>query len=228
MKQKLLLIGLTVLGIALVYKGLIGAFGETYPMLSRLFLAFVMGYGLGSIPFGFILTRSFMKTDIRHIGSGNIGATNVLRTGKKALAAITLFLDLMKGAIAVYCARYFMMDVSIAPLFAAGGAVFGHCFPIWLSFKGGKAVATAAGVLFALNPWVGSITGIVWALTLLITRYSSLSALMASLATPIAVILVGEDWSFFYFTIVLTGVIIIRHHSNIKRLINGEELKIGK
>lgn len=228
MKQKLLLIGLTVLGIALVYKGLIGAFGETYPMLSRLFLAFVMGYGLGSIPFGFILTRSFMKTDIRHIGSGNIGATNVLRTGKKALAAITLFLDLMKGAIAVYCARYFMMDVSIAPLFAAGGAVFGHCFPIWLNFKGGKAVATAAGVLFALNPWVGSITGIVWALTLLITRYSSLSALMASLAAPIAVILLGEDWSFFYFTIVLTGVIVIRHHSNIKRLMNGEELKIGK
>ena len=134
MKQKGLLLLITALGGVIVFKGLDTIFKETFPQVSLWFLGASIGYILGSIPFALILTRSFTNQDIRKIGSGNVGATNVLRTGKKMLAAITLFLDLMKGVLAVYCAHYCVqtmaLDDSITPLFAASGAVLGHCFPI--------------------------------------------------------------------------------------------------
>ncbi len=188
-------------------------------------LVLALSYLLGSIPFGLLFTRMAGLGDIRDVGSGNIGATNVLRTGRKDLALATLIMDAGKGAIAVLLTRY-MVDPALAPL--AGAAAFiGHCFPIYLKFKGGKGVATFFGTVFAINPLLGLACGVTWLLAAAIFRFSSLSALIASLLAPaISYYIVGPDsWIFIAF---MTLVIYIRHKENIARLMRGEEPKIGK
>jgi len=188
-------------------------------------LVLALSYLLGSIPFGLLFTKMAGLGDIRDVGSGNIGATNVLRTGRKDLALATLVMDAGKGAIAVLLTRY-MVDPALAPL--AGAAAFiGHCFPIYLKFKGGKGVATFFGTVFAINPLLGLACGVAWLLAAAIFRFSSLSALIASLLAPaISYYIVGPDsWIFIAF---MTLVIYIRHKENIARLMRGEEPKIGK
>ncbi|SDE34194.1 glycerol-3-phosphate 1-O-acyltransferase PlsY [Kordiimonas lacus] len=188
-------------------------------------LVLALSYLLGSIPFGLLFTKMAGLGDIRDVGSGNIGATNVLRTGRKDLALATLIMDAGKGAIAVLLTRY-MVDPALAPL--AGAAAFiGHCFPIYLKFKGGKGVATFFGTVFAINPLLGLACGVTWLLAAAIFRFSSLSALIASLLAPaISYYIVGPDsWIFIAF---MTLVIYIRHKENIARLMRGEEPKIGK
>ncbi len=188
-------------------------------------LVLALSYLLGSVPFGLLFTKMAGLGDIRDVGSGNIGATNVLRTGRKDLALVTLIMDAGKGAIAVLLTRY-MVDPALAPL--AGAAAFiGHCFPIYLKFKGGKGVATFFGTVFAINPLMGLACGVTWLLAAAIFRFSSLSALIASLLAPaISYYIVGPDsWIFIAF---MTLVIYIRHKENIARLMRGEEPKIGK
>jgi glycerol-3-phosphate acyltransferase PlsY len=188
-------------------------------------LVLALSYLLGAIPFGLVFTKLAGLGDIREIGSGNIGATNVLRTGRKDLALATLLLDAGKGAIAVLLTRYFVAP-ELAPL--AGAAAFiGHCFPVYLGFKGGKGVATFMGTLFAISWMLGLATAIIWLLSAAIFRISSLSALVASLLAPLAsYYLVGPDgWLPIAF---MTLVIYIRHKANIERLMRGEEPKIGK
>lgn len=191
-------------------------------------LALALGYLLGSIPFGLILTRLAGLGDVRAIGSGNIGATNVLRTGNKLLAAGTLLGDLLKGTAAVLLARYWF-DGNAAPIagLAAGlGAFLGHLFPVWLGFKGGKGVATFIGVLLAVDWRACAAFGIVWLAVAALTRYSSLSALIASLAAPLALFLLGEPQAAALFA-VLTIIVWIKHRANIARLIAGTEPRIG-
>jgi glycerol-3-phosphate acyltransferase PlsY len=186
--------------------------------------AAVLGYLLGSIPFGLILTRMAGLGDIRKIGSGNIGATNVLRTGNKGLALATLLLDGGKGAAAVLLAR--TVDPELAVI--AGGAAFlGHLFPVWLRFKGGKGVATALGTLLALNWMVGVLACLTWLLVALTFRYSSLSALLAIALSPVYAYFLGT-MDQVWFGIGLAVLVWIRHHENIRRLLKGEEPKIGK
>ncbi|NVJ98433.1 MAG: glycerol-3-phosphate 1-O-acyltransferase PlsY [Alphaproteobacteria bacterium] len=190
-------------------------------------MVLVLGFSylLGSVPFGLLFTKVAGLGDIRNVGSGNIGATNVLRTGRKDLALATLIMDAGKGAIAVLLTRYFI-DPTLAPL--AGAAAFiGHCFPIYLKFKGGKGVATFYGTLFAISPLLGLTCGIIWVAMAAVFRISSLSALVASLLAPlVSFYLVGpESWIFIAF---MTLVIYIRHRENIARLMKGEEPKIGK
>lgn len=188
-------------------------------------LVLALSYLLGAIPFGLVFTKLAGLGDIREIGSGNIGATNVLRTGRKDLALATLLLDAGKGAIAVLLTRYFVAP-ELAPL--AGAAAFiGHCFPVYLGFKGGKGVATFMGTLFAISWMLGLATALIWLLSAAIFRISSLSALVASLLAPLAsYYLVGPDgWLPIAF---MTLVIYIRHKANIERLMRGEEPKIGK
>jgi acyl phosphate:glycerol-3-phosphate acyltransferase len=187
--------------------------------------AFVVGYALGSIPFGLLLTRFAGMQDIRKIGSGNIGATNVLRTGHKGLAAATLICDLLKGTAAVLIA-YAIWQPEPA-LFAALGAFVGHVFPVWLSFKGGKGVATYIGVFLALAWPSALVFGAVWLVVAAITRYSSLSGLIASLATLLFIVSRG-DRAMTVLCLVLTVALWITHRVNIARLINGTEGKIGK
>ncbi|HWK87016.1 MAG TPA: glycerol-3-phosphate 1-O-acyltransferase PlsY [Xanthobacteraceae bacterium] len=191
-------------------------------------LAFALGYLFGSIPFGLILTRLAGLGDVRTIGSGNIGATNVLRTGNKRLAAGTLLGDLLKGTAAVLLARYWF-DGSAAPIagLAAGlGAFLGHLFPVWLGFKGGKGVATFIGVLLAID-WRACLAfGLVWLGIAAATRYSSLSALVASLAAPIVLFVLGQAEASVLFA-VLTALVWIKHRANIARLIAGTEPRIG-
>jgi glycerol-3-phosphate acyltransferase PlsY len=181
------------------------------------------GYLLGSIPFGVVLTRLAGLGDIREIGSGNIGATNVLRTGNKLLAAATLLLDAGKGAAAVLIARHFWGPD--AALFAGGGAFLGHLFPVWLGFRGGKGVATALGILLALAWPIGLIACAVWLLAALLFRYSSLSALLAILAAPIAAWFLANR-QIAEFALFITILVWLRHHENIRRLLKGEESKI--
>ncbi len=190
-----------------------------------LLLAFLFGYLLGSIPFGLLITRFAGTEDLRSIGSGNIGATNVLRTGRKSLAAATLLGDALKGTAAVLIARHFAGDN--AALVAGFGAFIGHLFPVWLKFKGGKGVATYIGVLIGLA-WPGALVFIgLWLATAYLTRYSSLSALVASALTPIALMGFGRpDAAALFF---LLGILLwIMHRTNIQRLLNGTEGKIGK
>ena len=188
------------------------------------FLALIFGYLLGSIPFGLILTRLAGTQDIRSIGSGNIGATNVLRTGRKGLAAATLLGDALKGTVAVLVAKYFGgLEAAIA---AALGAFLGHLFPIWLKFKGGKGVATYIGLLLGLV-WAGAIWFcLVWAVTAALSRYSSLSALVASVTTPAFLWIMGYRPETILF-LGLTVLLWIMHRANILRLIQGTEGKIG-
>ncbi|MFQ0814183.1 glycerol-3-phosphate acyltransferase [Brucella anthropi] len=185
--------------------------------------ALVFGYFLGSIPFGLILTRLAGLGDVRSIGSGNIGATNVLRTGNKKIAAATLICDALKGTIAVLIAARFGPDAAIGSGF---GAFIGHLFPVWIGFKGGKGVATYLGVLIGLA-WPGALVfAAVWIVTALLTRYSSLAALIASVIVPIALYARGSTAIAILFA-VMTVIVIIKHKANIMRLLNGTESKIG-
>ena len=187
------------------------------------FLSLLVGYLLGSIPFGLLLTRAAGLGDVRSIGSGNIGATNVLRTGNKGLAALTLLLDALKGTLAVYLASHFGLT---AALLAGLGALLGHIFPAWLDFKGGKGVATYLGVLIALA-WEGAaVFALVWLAIAFATRYSSLAALVAMVAVPAFLYLFGYSQIALLF-VVMSAIVIAKHHANIRRLINGSEGRIG-
>jgi len=183
------------------------------------------GYLLGSVPFGLVLARLGGYGDIRKIGSGNIGATNVLRTGNKALALATLILDSGKGAAAVLIGgALFGPDMAVM---AGGGAFLGHLFPIYLKFKGGKGVATTLGILIAISWPVGLLACATWAATAALFRISSLSALVAMAASPVYAHFLANA-QIMEFAIFLAVLVFIRHHANIRRLLKGEEPKIGK
>ncbi|MDQ2635060.1 MAG: glycerol-3-phosphate 1-O-acyltransferase PlsY [Pseudomonadota bacterium] len=186
-------------------------------------IALLFGYLLGSIPFGLLLTRAAGLGDVRSIGSGNIGATNVLRTGNKGLAATTLVLDMLKGTAAVLVAANYGTE----PAMAAGlGAFIGHLFPIWLGFRGGKGVATYIGVLFGLVWQAGFLFLAVWIAIAVAFRYSSLSALVACVVTPIALCLWGRlDLAILFAA--LSVIVFLKHRANISRLLSGTEGKIG-
>jgi len=200
-------------------------------------LAAAGGYLLGSIPFGLVLTRAAGLGDIREIGSGNIGATNVLRTGRKDLALATLVLDAAKAGIALVffkaLANWFAgaalgEDGAYQVGLVAGAAAFiGHCYPVWLKFKGGKGVATFFGVLFA-GPWpVGLIAGVTWLAVATMFRFSSLAALCAAAIAPVMALVAGFSWEEIAFTLVLAALIFWRHRANIERLLAGTEPRIG-
>ena len=177
-------------------------------------------YLLGSIPFGFILTKVFLKKDIRDIGSGNIGATNALRTGNKLLGYATLILDISKAILPVLFVKFNYPDY----IFIAALSTFlGHVFPIWLKFKGGKGVATYVGILFSINLIFGLVFIVSWAVTFLISKYSSLSSLIASLMVPIYLV-VFENYNSIFF-IIMFVLIFYTHRENVKRLKNKEENK---
>ncbi|MGE5266760.1 MAG: glycerol-3-phosphate 1-O-acyltransferase PlsY [Deltaproteobacteria bacterium] len=188
-----------------------------------------LGYALGSIPFGLLLTRAAGLGDVRSIGSGNIGATNVLRTGNKKLAAATLVLDALKGTAAVYLGHVFGAAHGIAilaGLLAGFGAFLGHIFPVWLGFKGGKGVATYIGVLIG-TAWQAALVFCgVWLALAVVTRYSSLSALVASIVAPVYLFVTGRMPEAVLGAI-MSAVLIWKHSANIKRLLAGEEPRIG-
>ncbi len=191
-------------------------------------LAALLGYALGSIPFGLLLTKAAGLGDVRSIGSGNIGATNVLRTGNKGLAAGTLLLDLLKGFAPVFAAGQIWSGEQgqITMAFAAGGAVIGHCYPVWLGFKGGKGVATNAGVSFGLAWPIGLAYAGIWLSMLAIFRISSLAGMSAVVAAAAAAPLFGYP-QFFPVLAAIAALIIYLHRENIGRLAKGEEPKIG-
>lgn len=184
----------------------------------------LFGYLCGSIPFGLILTRMAGLGDVRTIGSGNIGATNVLRTGNKKIAAATLLADALKGTVAVVVARHVIgME---AALIAGLGAFLGHLYPVWLKFKGGKGVATYLGVLLGLAPVMVLVFAAVWLGMAKIFRYSSLAALAAAVAVPVALYLYGRPEVASLF-VVMSLITILKHHENIRRLVSGTESRIG-
>ena len=186
-------------------------------------LALLLGYALGSIPFGLLLAKAAGKGDIRQIGSGNIGATNVLRTGSKGLAAAVLLLDAAKGFLAVWLAwRWFPEAAGVAAL----GAVLGHCFPVWLKFKGGKGVATTAGVCFGLAWPIGLAYAVVWLGMLAVSRVSSLGGMSAAVAAPIAAAIMGLS-GFVLVLAAIAVIVLFLHRENIARLRAGTEPKIG-
>jgi glycerol-3-phosphate acyltransferase PlsY len=197
--------------------------------------AFVLAYLLGSVPFGLVLTRLAGLGDIRRIGSGNIGATNVLRTGRKGLALATVLLDGGKGAVAVLIAGLWGPDMA---LMAGYGAVIGHLFPIWLRFKGGKAVATTLGVLLAIAFPVGAAACITWLIVAAVFRYSSLAGLLSLALAPLYALFLPLLWrtgaeslgdrQIAVFAAILAVLVWIKHHENIRRLLAGTESKIGK
>ena len=191
-----------------------------------LLLLAAAGYLLGSIPFGLLLTRAAGLGDIRQIGSGNIGATNVLRTGRKGLAAATLLLDAAKGAAAVLLGGFAGGEPGV--LVGGLAAVLGHLFPVWLGFKGGKGVATGLGVLLAAVPAAALGAGLVWLLTVALTRISSASALAACIATPVIGALLGISWPLEALAMASAALIVSRHHANIRRLLAGTEPRIGR
>jgi acyl phosphate:glycerol-3-phosphate acyltransferase len=194
----------------------------------HILLALAFGYLLGSIPFGLVLTKLTGGPDPRAVGSGNIGATNVLRTGRKGLAAATLIGDMLKGTVAVLLAQQFGLGAAIAGGLAAGlGAVLGHLFPVWLGFKGGKGVATYIGVLLALVWQAALAFGVIWIAVAAATRYSSLSGLVASAAMPALLWFMGYPAEAALF-LILTTLIWFMHRANIVRLLNGTEGKIGR
>ena len=198
---------------------------ETNLPVASLILSLLFGYLLGSTPFGLVLTRLAGRGDVRAIGSGNIGATNVLRTGSKGLAAATLLGDALKGTVAVLVAGAVWPDP--AAIAAAIGAFLGHLFPLWLKFRGGKGVATYIGILIGLAwPLALAFCGI-WIFVALLSRYSSLAALVASLATPALFLVTGNSLLAATFA-VLTLILWIRHRDNIGRLLRGAESRIGE
>ena len=187
-------------------------------------IAFAIGYALGSIPFAYLVTRLFGLGDIRNVGSGNVGTTNVLRTGNKLAAALTLVGDVGKGIVAVLIAKEFGDWPAMA---AALGAFVGHIFPVWLSFKGGKGVATYLGILAALNLPVALITAATWIITALVARISSLSALVAAALSPIYMLLIGPA-AYAIGAAILAALIFVTHRENIARLMAGTEPRIGQ
>ena len=191
------------------------------------FISSLIGYFLGSIPFGLVITRLAGLGDIRKIGSGNIGATNVLRTGRKDLALLTLILDVSKAGIAALLAQ-FIFDSPIAGLVAGTAGVLGHNFPIWLKFKGGKGVASTLGMMLATNPLVGVLACLTWLIVAFIFKYSSLSALTALAFSPFfALVAGGKDakiYALFYAFLAILSF--WRHKGNILRLLNGTETQI--
>jgi acyl phosphate:glycerol-3-phosphate acyltransferase len=204
---------------------LTGGWSSALPIYAA---ALALGYLLGSIPFGLILTRAAGTTDIRGIGSGNIDATNVLRTGRRGLAAATLLCDVLKGTGAVLVAGWLWSEHAAFPdLVAALGAFLGHLFPVWLKFKGGKGVATYIGILLGLAWPAALVFMIVWAVVAALTRYSSLAALVASAVTPVALWFFDryEEAALF---LLLTALVWLMHRGNIKRLLAGTEGKIGQ
>jgi acyl phosphate:glycerol-3-phosphate acyltransferase len=188
-------------------------------------LTFLLAYLAGSIPFGLLVSTAMGLGDIRTIGSGNIGATNVLRTGNKAAAAATLLLDGGKGAVAVLAAAA-LTDAPQAPAVAGFGAFLGHIFPVWLGFRGGKGVATFLGVMLALAWPVGLIACATWLAVAFLGRISSLSALVAAGLTPVWLALLGPR-DFVWLGVALAVLVFLRHHANIRRLIAGTEPRIG-
>jgi glycerol-3-phosphate acyltransferase PlsY len=196
-----------------------------WPLALPYTVALALGYLLGSIPFGLVLTRLAGAPDIRAIGSGNIGATNVLRTGRKGLAAGTLLGDALKGTAAVVLTRYAFGED--AALVAGLGAFLGHLFPVWLGFKGGKGVATYIGVLIGLA-WPAALTFcLIWLVVAALSRYSSLAGLLASAATPVVLWLTSDGRLAFLFAL-LTALLWIMHRANIAHLLDGSERKIGR
>jgi len=186
-----------------------------------IFLIGMISYLMGSIPFGFILTKIFLKKDIREIGSGNIGATNALRTGNKSIGYSTLVLDILKAVVPVVYVKIFYQDF----LYVASLCAFlGHVFPIWLKFKGGKGVATYLGILFAINFYFGIIFIISWFITFFISKFSSLSSLIGAASIPIYLLILTEFDQVIFFTIMFI-LIFFTHRENIKRLKNKEETK---
>lgn len=188
-------------------------------------IALIFGYVLGSTPFGLLLAKAAGQGDIRNIGSGNIGATNVLRTGRKDIALATLILDAGKAGIAALIAGYFAPQ-TFANLFAGGAALLGHCFPFWLKFKGGKGVATFFGVLLATAWPVGLASLAIWLLSAFTTRMSSLSALLAAIGAPLIALAFGNI-PVAIMAALLAIIIFIRHRENIGRILSGTESKIG-
>ena len=187
--------------------------------------ALIIGYFAGSIPFGLLLARAFGQGDIRDIGSGNIGATNVLRTGRKDIAAITLLLDAAKAGLTGWIIQNWLgIPFGYA---AAAAALIGHCYPIWLGFKGGKGVATFFGALFALVWQIGILAAVIWLATAFVTRYSSLGALIACIICTLGAIVFFPQAPRLMVG-VMSAIIIWRHRENIQRLRSGEESKIGK
>ena len=187
-------------------------------------LAFLFGYLSGSVPYGLLLGKMSGIGDIRKVGSGNIGATNVLRVGGKKLAILTLLLDGLKDTIPVLIAGQFHIDYAVM---AALGAFIGHLFPVWLKFKGGKGVAVALGVTFALSWEVGVILCLIWLVTAMIGKYSSLSALIAFVLAPFVAWYLTVNLQIIFVMSFLTIMILVKHHENIKRLLNGAESKIN-
>ena len=187
----------------------------------ELFIIGIISYLMGSIPFGLILTKVFLKKDIREIGSGNIGATNALRTGNKLIGYSTLILDILKAVIPVLYVKINFPDaVYVSALFA----FIGHVFPVWLKFKGGKGVATYVGILFSLNIIFGLVFGICWLIIFFISKYSSLASLIGSISIPVYILIIeGLENIFFY--VIMFILIFFTHKENIKRLKNKEETK---
>jgi len=186
-----------------------------------LFLILFISYLIGSIPFGFLLTKIFLGKDIREIGSGNIGATNALRTGNKLIGYSTLILDIAKAVILLLIIKFNFSEY----LFTSSIAVFlGHVFPIWLKFKGGKGVATYVGILFCVNIYLAVIFIIVWFVVFIVSKYSSLASMVASLLVPLSSYFFIDDIN-YYFYIILFLLILITHRENIKRLKNNTESK---
>ena len=200
-----------------------------------LFLSvFLFGYFMGSIPFGLLLSKLSGLGDIRKIGSGNIGATNVLRTGNKKIALLTLILDGTKGALAIYVVSispsfiefHLTNNINLFQSLVAVSAVIGHCFPIWLNFKGGKGVATGFGTIIFLNMYVGVIALLIWVSIAKLFRISSLSALISYLFIPISMFFFTSEKSFFIASVLISLICYLQHRENIKRLLNGSEAKI--
>ena len=187
----------------------------------EIFLIGIISYLMGSVPFGFILTKIFLKKDIREIGSGNIGATNALRTGNKTIGYSTLVLDILKAVAPVIYVKIFYQDF----LYIASLCAFlGHVFPIWLKFKGGKGVATYIGILFAINFYFGIIFAISWFVTFFISKFSSLSSLVGAASIPVYLLILTQFDQVIFFTIMFV-LIFFTHRENIKRLKNKEETK---
>ena len=181
----------------------------------------IICYLIGSIPFGYILTKIFLKKDIRDIGSGNIGATNALRTGNKTVGYATLFFDIVKAVIPIIYIKFNFTEL----LYIASLCIFlGHVFPIWLKFKGGKGVATYVGILFALNIYFGLVFIVSWLITFAFFKFSSLSSLVASISIPIYLLVLSKFEHIFFFSIIFV-LVFFTHRENIKRLKNKEESK---
>ena len=187
----------------------------------ELIIIILTSYLMGSIPFGLILTKIFLNKDIRKVGSGNIGATNVLRAGNKIVGYLTLILDVLKAIIPIIYIKFNYPDL----IYVASLSVFlGHVFPIWLKFKGGKGVATYVGILFCINYFLGIIFVITWLIIFIISKFSSLGSILASLIMPIYIFL-NSDYNNEYFFVIMFVMILFTHRENVKRLINKEESK---